>query len=305
MRVDVYVPLVLSALIGLTGPWVARRLPPAQGTWLLSVGAATAALGSATTLGLLALTLVGQVPGVAVLGHWTVPALRRADPVGRPIAWVALACVLVVGVLAGTALVRRLRALAEAYLTCHRLPASSTPLLVLADVGMNAYAVPGWPGRVVVSRELLATLPAEHRRVVIAHERAHLEHHHHWHATVVTVAAALNPMLAMLPAAVRLSTERWADECAAGSAGDRKVAAAALGRAALLIPPSARLPVGAMAATGASVVVRVRALLAEPVRSRPLLLLAAAGLLFVVALSAVGAAVDGHALFELAQATSV
>ncbi len=304
MRFDVYVPLVLSALFGLIGPRVARRLPPAQGTWLLSAGAAVAALGSATTLGLLALTLVGQVPGIALVGHWTVPALRRADPVGRPIAWIALACVLVVGVLAMTAVVRRLRALAEAYLTCHRLPSSSTRLLVLADVGMNAYAVPGWPGRVVVSRELLATLPAEHRRVVIAHERAHLEHHHHWHATVVAIAAALNPMLATLPAAVRLSTERWADESAARSTGDRKVAAAALGRAALLISPS-RLPVAAMAATGADVVVRVRALLAEPVRSRPLLLLAAAAPVVLVALAAVGAAVDGHALFELAQATSV
>ncbi len=305
MRVDVYLPLALSLVFGLGGPWVARRLPPAHGTWLLTVGAVTSALGAAAALGILALTIIGQVPDIAVAGHWTVAALRHADPVGRPVGWVALACIVVVGVLALTALVRRLRALVEAYRTCHRLPHPSTPLLVLADAGMNAYAVPGRPGRVVVSRELLATLPPEHRRVVIAHERAHLEHHHHWHNTVVSVAAALNPMLAALPAAVGLATERWADESAARAAGDRKVAAAALARAALLGRPSARMPVGAMAAGGADVVVRVRALLAEPVRSRPLLLLAAAVPLVLAAVAVAAATHDVHALFELAQATSV
>ena len=43
------------------------------------------------------------------------------------------------------------------------------------------------------------------------------------------VAAALNPLLASLPGAVRLALERWADETAAERVGSRTRVAAALG----------------------------------------------------------------------------
>ena len=54
-----------------------------------------------------------------------------------------------------------------------------------------AFAVPGDPGCVVVSRGLLDRLEPRERKVVFAHERAHLRlgHHRYLHASEVAAAS--------------------------------------------------------------------------------------------------------------------
>lgn len=298
MRVDVYVPLLVSLLFGLAAPRLSRRLPPARATWLLSIGSVVIAGTTVVTLSLLALTAIAQQPDVAAAGHWTVAGLRRLDPVHWSVAVAALAAIPVLATLVLRMAVRRFRAIAAAYRTCRALPDGAS-LVVLAEPGIAAYAVPGRPGKVVVSRDLLGALPPEQRRVVLAHEHAHLDHSHYAHVTAVALAAALNPLLARLPAAIGYTIERWADEEAAGD--DRSVAATALARTGLL---AAATPVpAALGMAGTHVTARVGALLADPPRSRPVLTALAVGVIVLAGIAAVGATHDAHQLIELAQRT--
>jgi Zn-dependent protease with chaperone function len=93
--------------------------------------------------------------------------------------------------------------------------------------------MPAAGGRIVVSRGMLTALTGPERRVLFAHERAHLRQHHHRHSAVVSAAAALNPLLIPVRAAGTHLHERCADETAAAEVGDRELAASALARAAL------------------------------------------------------------------------
>src|SRR6266704_845556 len=115
MHLSVYLPVLFSGLFGVVAPVLARRLPPAVGTWLLSVGGMLAAAGSAASLALLGFTLVGQSPLLAARGHWSDTALRHADPVAAPVAVVALIVLAVLTVRFAAAGVRRLTALRDAY----------------------------------------------------------------------------------------------------------------------------------------------------------------------------------------------
>src|SRR5437764_56849 len=117
--------------------------------------------------------------------------------------------------------------------------------LAVIDAGApSALAVPGRPGRIVVSSGMLRRLDAAQRRALLAHERAHLRHRHHLHQSATAVAAGLNPLLRPLQSAVRLSCERWADESAARASSRRTVAEALL-RAAVAQPT---LPAAVLAA---------------------------------------------------------
>ncbi|WP_257003637.1 M48 family metalloprotease [Streptomyces sp. SA15] len=50
--------------------------------------------------------------------------------------------------------------------------------LVAASPTPQAFAIPGTPGRILVTSATLAALRPAERRVLIAHERAHLTHRH-------------------------------------------------------------------------------------------------------------------------------
>jgi Zn-dependent protease with chaperone function len=126
---------------------------------------------------------------------------------------------------------RRLRAVCAA---------SGSDLVVLADPVPHAFAAPG--GHVVVSTGMLAALSPAERRVLLAHERAHLRAGHHWHTGIVRAAAAINPLLAALRTTSTYLCERWADESAATVVGDRRLAATALARAALAATAAPRGP---------------------------------------------------------------
>jgi Zn-dependent protease with chaperone function len=107
-------------------------------------------------------------------------------------------------------------------------------LVVAASPTPHAFAIPGKPGRILVTAAMFGALDPAERRVLLAHERAHLTHRHAALSTAVTLAAAANPLLAPVRDTVAFLLERWADEEAASAVGDRRTTARALARAALV-----------------------------------------------------------------------
>ncbi|MEP6598325.1 MAG: M56 family metallopeptidase [Actinomycetota bacterium] len=299
MHLSVYLPLLLSALFGLIAPALGQRLPPAAATWLLSSGGVFAAAGSTASLALLGFTLAGQSRLLADRGHWSESTLRHADPVAAPVAAAALAVLVVISTRVLVAGLRRLTALRGAYRLAAALPAPGGELAVIDDPAQHAYAVPGWPGRIVVTSGLLRSLPASERRAVLAHERAHLTHRHHLHHTVAQLAAAANPLLRPIPAAVALSTERWADEHAANTCR-RDTVADALTHA-VTSARSPATPAVVLAAAATDVVTRIRALRAPAPQLAMWRIALLLGLLGATGAAVLEAAHDTERLFELAQ----
>lgn len=290
--------LVLSSAFGGWGVVVSRRLPPRHATWLLSVGGVVAALSGLAVLALLGSLMLGEQPAVAHGGHWSVDALRDHAPVGRP---TASAAALLTGVLctwAATVAIRYAGAVLAAYRSCRGLPRGAGELIVIPGASIGAYAVPGRPGRIVAGQRLLSALSPGQRRALLAHERAHLSHGHHWHLAAVTVAGALNPLLRPLRPATRCATERWADEVAGTAVGDRLLVARALATAARCASAPSR---GALAATGHFVPLRVAALLRPAPEPRPLLTRLSLALLAAAAAAAFLAAKQTEHLYEFAR----
>jgi hypothetical protein len=207
------------------------------------------------------------------------------------------------------------RDLVVAATACRRLRPQAGSLVVIRDDLPDAYALPGLPGagfggRVVVSTGMLRALPARERSALLAHEAAHLRHHHHLYGQLAGLGAAANPLLRPMATAVNEAIERWADEEAAADIGDRTVTAHALARASLArhharqkqgATPTAR-PLAALAAGDSAVVTRTRALLAPPPRPRRVLTAAAATMVLAAVAAAVGTARSTEHRFDIAQA---
>ncbi|KUN09317.1 peptidase M48 Ste24p [Streptomyces yokosukanensis] len=298
MLVSVYVPFAVTAVLAVLGPRLARRLPPRPAAWALACAALVTAVGWAGALALLAFTGLAQVPLVAAEGRWSVAALRAEDPVYRIVA-AASALVLVVGAVSlVVAAVRQVRHLVRARQECARLP-GDTELAVVDDDAPLAFALPGAPGRIVVSRGMLRCLGDGEREALLAHERAHLRGRHHLFQSVWRLTAALNPLLRPLAVAGGFVLERWADEEAAEHVGDRKVVAHAVGRAALAAARAPR-PL-ALAVTGGAVPQRVRALLDPPPARRSLPFVAGGLLMAVCCASLANAASDSDHMVDSAQ----
>jgi len=307
MHAVVYLPLLASVLLGLTGRRLGRLLPPPTGVRLLSTACVGTALAAGFSLSMLAFGWLAQIPAIARLGHWSVTVLRAAEP---PPAAAAVPAGLLVAVLLAAAARHTLTAAGQlwaAQLTCRRLPAAAGGLVILDDPRPEAYALPGLHGRVVVSTAMLRALPADERRVLLAHETSHLAHHHHLYLLLADLGAAANPLLRPAAAAVRLAVERWADEDAAAAVGDRRLAARALARAGLArsaqATTSLRRPVTLAIADG-DLGVRARALLDNPPRRRRLLAAALATLIVLTGAASLLAAHDTEHLFEVAQAAA-
>ena len=93
--------------------------------------------------------------------------------------------------------------------------------------------MPAEAGAIVVSTGMLTLLDAQERRALLAHEAAHLRHHHARYVAVAELAVAANPLLRPLARGVRLAVELWADQVAAQEVGDSRAVARALARASL------------------------------------------------------------------------
>jgi Zn-dependent protease with chaperone function len=298
MHYSVYAGLGFASLFGLIAPFIARRVSPAIATWLLSTGGVVSAISAVGALGLLAMTLIGQYGAVAAEGHWSIPALRHSDPVRWPVSTAALA---VLGIGIGRllwVLLQRGRALAAAHRLNRSVGDTGSDLVVLPDTAPDAYAVPGRPGRVFVTHGMLKLLSRDEFDVMLAHERSHLRHHHHWHRTAAVVASALNPLLCSLPSTQVLLTERWADEDAARG-NDRALVASALSRAAAADRTGPR-PAGALALTSNTVERRVAALLDDPPRYHPVMLAIAIAILMLSVVGTLDGITDEAHLFHAA-----
>ncbi|GAA3583076.1 M56 family metallopeptidase [Amycolatopsis ultiminotia] len=306
MSPDLLAPLLLPLAALPVARWVAPRLPPRLGSWLLTGCTLVLAAGSTMTLAVLAAAGLAQLPAAGKLGDFSTAAFHGADVVDLPVASTCGAALLVAVIAllrTGIRYVRWYRAV-HTELNAHTRDAG---VVLLPGEEPVAFAVPGHGGRIAVSSGMLGALTASERRALLAHERAHLRLRHHLFAGVVTISAALNPLLRPLGTAARFALERWADEAAAERVGDRKLVATAVAKAALA---ATHRPSPALAATGGPVPQRVRALLSVPApgsRRRPLITFAVAAVFGACAWSAgsaLDAATDLHSGIETAQAAA-
>lgn len=253
--------IVLPAVLALASSVVAAlllpRLPPRAATWALTALAAGSALAVTWALGALALGYAAEQPALAEALGWCGMLLTSHDRV--PAAAGSAAWILLVAMLlgAGSHIMRR-----------HRARTTNGPELLDTEVPI-AFAAPGRYGReggVVVSTGMLEILDHDERKVLFAHEQAHLKYRHHRFLQVAETAAAAVPLLRPISRRVRFATERWADEAAADELGDRRVVARAIARAALA-STDAR-PAAVMAFGGSSTLARVEAMLQRPGEAR-------------------------------------
>jgi hypothetical protein len=295
--VAIVLPLACGAGLGLAGGPLSRRLPPSHATWLISGGAVVVSISTAVVLTLVASVLVGQLPELANLGHWSPSALHRHAMTEPGVAAIALMALLAGLIEAGRIAAREVGALRAARRSCGSAPAGAGEVIVVGDGAAGAVAVPGRPGRVLIARSLLDALSEAERRIVVEHERAHLRHRHHWHRAAVELAAAANPLLAPLRGAIVHATERWADEAAAPT-GERGEVARTVARVALLGRRAPQLAGPQFASR--SVTRRVSALLVAAPEPRPLITAAVTIAVVLAATAAAALASSTEDVFELA-----
>jgi hypothetical protein len=324
MHLAVYLPLVIPVLAALAARPLADRLPPVAATWLLAGSSLALAAASSAVLGLLAMTALVRVPFVDTVANMSVQVISRDDPASLPVAVLAGALLAVVAAAACRALWRRGVAIVDAGRQARRLPGSGQ-VVVTEDSAADAYTLPGWPCRIVITTGMLRALTDPERQVLLAHERAHAGGSHYLFTSAARLAAAANPLLRPVAAEVGYTVERWADERAATATGDRPLTARAIARAAMATtaaPPERGGPGTALGLVplasghdqepgdgkrpslrGAGPVPRrVAALLGPPPRLNIALLAAAVLLVAISGLSALEAARNLHQLIEFAQA---
>ncbi|MGW3101376.1 M56 family metallopeptidase [Streptomyces sp. NPDC001100] len=312
MRIAVYLPLLLSLIAPFAARPLSERCEPRLATWLLTASALVLGAASTVSLGLLATTGLIRIPLLARLGHWSARTAQHDAPSQLSVALLA-------GLLLGGAVIaaarmlwRRARSLASATLEAACMP-SRDGLVIVDDEAPDAFALPGLPGRVVVSTGMLHTLDESERDILLAHERAHLTAHHYAFVALAQLGATANPLLRPFAAAVSYTTERWADENAATATGDRTRVARAVGKAALAarhVPARLRIPGAALGILGhrgplssaGPVPRRVAALLAPPLGRHPALTTVTAAVLTVAAVATAEGAHDLHLLLQAARA---
>lgn len=263
------IPLVASVLLACASGGLSRRLSPRAAASLLTLLALATSAATGVVLCLAAFSAVAQQPVVAAVGGWSRATWRPWDQL--PARWGVLAAPVAAGLLAGACvyLARISRELVQARRACRRLDVGDDKLVITRDEHPTAYTVPAGTGAIVISTGMLRLLSADERRALLAHEAAHLRHHHASYILLAQLAAAANPLLRPLARNVRLAVELWADQDAAEEVGDRRIVARALARASLAASRRDRSPGMALAIAETDVSARVRALTSRPPRLRP------------------------------------
>ncbi|WP_254813100.1 M56 family metallopeptidase [Streptomyces cavourensis] len=308
MGVFVYLPLVLPLTALPIARLAEQHLHPRRAARLLTTVAVILASCSLVCLGLLVVVGTAQLPGNPLPDGWSDDEVREAVPHDAFAGKASILALVAVTMACGFTLHRHYRFRARAHRALAGLP-DGGDLAVLPDDVPYAYALPGSPGRVMVSTAMLTALDPAERRALLAHERAHLAGHHHRLLLATRLAGCVNPLLRPLQAALVYSTERWADEEAARATGDRRLTARAVGKAALISRPDPRAAAVAGFAAAGPVPRRVAALLGPvpPDRGWPPALTPAGVAAFVAAagttvsaLSALNAAVALYLVLEAA-----
>lgn len=258
----VVVPVLVAIASCVLARRAAARLRPPVAVILLTSLGLTISLGVGLVLSLVAYIGIGDFVPVLRPVDWSPADVRRFIPVPPVVG--AMAALLVATLLArsGAYVVRVLRSMraASAATGGARVHAG---MVILAEESLVAYAQPrrGGRGVVVVSRGMLRALTGAERRALLAHERAHLDHHHHLYVWAARLAAAANPLVTPLARAVDVAVEKWADSEAVRDVGDPRIVARAIGAAA---GNGSGQPRSALGAGGGAVVERVRFLLDPP-----------------------------------------
>ncbi|MBM7774382.1 Zn-dependent protease with chaperone function [Actinokineospora baliensis] len=225
------------------------RLRPDLAARVFAGSAVVAAAASTVNLAAFALKALAELPVVASWGGWS--HQRVVDDTAHVpwVSWVSLGWLIAVVILGTRAwLVRRrqFRAVSGDW-------TDSDDVVVIDDPRVDAFAVPGRPGRIVVTAGLSELLDDRQFRAVVAHERAHLDGGHHRLVWWARIAAVAHPLLRPVARQVEYLVERAADEAAAEVIGDREQVGRAIGHAALAASGSrAERPGGALMALGAS-----------------------------------------------------
>jgi len=212
----------------------ARHLQPSE--WLrlnriaIGLGLAMVQLGLVLT----SVPLLADAAGVEHVAHECDHLLGPVLPGGAVTGWASATAGLALFSVAAVVR-RRTRRLQRAaridvWVGDHRQLPDAT-LVVLPIDPVVAYATPGSPAQVVVSRGLVRVLDADELDAVVRHELAHLRSGHH---RVLALAAVVDAALGWVPglrastAALRLGIERSADEEAAERPGARDATRRAL-----------------------------------------------------------------------------
>lgn len=297
-------PVVLSALLGLAGPRLARLLPGRVAAVLLTTLALVAALSVGLVVCAVGCLAAALWPPFAALGHWSPSTVAANDPLPF---WLDATCAVLAPVLIAASVVQAvvlLRRLGRSTVLCRRLAAEySDSLVVIDDDRPEAYALAGLPGRTVVTRAMLRALSGPERRALLAHEQSHVAGYHFAYVSFVQLAAAANPVLRPLVPGVRLAVERWADDDAVDAVSDRSLVVTALARAGLARSAGV-VPLGALGVAVTDLHVRVDSLVAP--RHTPLRTSVGVGAVVLVTAGCVASSaalgLHLHSLIEWAQA---
>jgi Zn-dependent protease with chaperone function len=252
----------------LRGPWAARSPRLAMTLWLVLpvswVAAIVLAILAATAP--LALTWPGSPRGGG-----RVLLAGQAVPGGRAIAiaglLVAAAVVLRAAGCAACELSHGLRDRREhaALVAATGCPGDEPDVAIVDHDAPAVYCLPGGRHQIVISAGALAALTPQQLRAVLAHERAHLRHHHHVILALATALARAFPRVPLLSQAqpqLAVLAEMAADDAAIRRHRRDDLAAALVVLATVGARPAT------LAASGPEAIVRLQRILATQQQPR-------------------------------------
>ncbi|MFC7468980.1 M48 family metalloprotease [Actinomadura keratinilytica] len=193
MGLFVFLPLILPLTAHPIARLAEQHLHPRTGTRLLTGLSLVLAVCSTLCLALLVVAGTARLPGNPLPDAWAAPEVRAVVPYDEVTGSAALIALLAALTACALALVREARLRLRTRRALAGLPGAHPT--VLPDPEPYAYALPGQPGRIVVSRAMLESLDADERHALLAHEQAHLDGRHHRLLLAVRLAACLNPLL--------------------------------------------------------------------------------------------------------------
>lgn len=289
------VPGVVVALVAL----LADRLPPSPAAKVLAWSAAGAALASVLNVAAFTIKAAAEIPVVAGFFGWSYRTVIADTGHVRWVPWLCVA-LMVSAVVGAVRVVRRHRG-GRAWALGLTGAVADDQVVVVQSEEVEAFAVPGRPGHVVVTTGMRQVLTEQQYEALLAHERAHLEQGHPWLMLLSDLAGAVHPALRWVSHRVSYLVERAADEHAASTVGDRKILARAIGTAALAAHGRPMLKPGHFASFArprrpGEIPRRVAALLGRQVHQRRIWLAAIPAVLAVSSLIW-----TGEALYDLVE----
>ncbi|MFD9425624.1 MULTISPECIES: M48 family metalloprotease [unclassified Streptomyces] len=199
------VPLLMPFAAPALTRWAGPRLRPTAALWTLTATACALAGGWLAALGGLLLAGALSVSALAPLGHLIHPLDIAPAVVTYPAAALAVGALALCACAVTRSALRQFRQ----YRTAHaqlRNASTAGDLNVLDRPDADAYALPGNPGRIVVTSGMLRALDGPEREVLFAHERAHLADRHHYFLAAADLASRCHPATNALRDAIGLAS---------------------------------------------------------------------------------------------------